>query len=302
MVRLKTAMASSVGKSDFLYNLNDAEREGLKKCLLEMYKDVAEVCSKYGLTIMLGGGSVLGAVRHKGFIPWDDDMDLNMERKDYLKLISIFNEELSDKYYLAAPSVYGTSKHCFARIYKKHTLLVDISNINQSTNNGVYLDIFPLDYVPNSRILQLVKGFFANALNYISLSVFMHSNKNDTLKKYLFKTKEGRISFRQRKIVGAVFSFISYQRWVYWFDMFVSDSKKKKYCTFASGRKHYLGELMESEVIFPVSKAEFEGIVVNIPNNVNAYLTNLYGDYMKVPPVEKRERHYYVKFELKTRK
>ena len=76
----------------------------MKQCLLEMYSDILRVCEKYNIRVMLGGGSALGAVRHGGFIPWDDDLDLIMPREDYNKFISVFDKELSDLYEITSPN------------------------------------------------------------------------------------------------------------------------------------------------------------------------------------------------------
>ncbi|MGM9579929.1 MAG: LicD family protein, partial [Anaerovibrio sp.] len=85
-----------------------------------MYCDIKAVCDKYNLTIVLGGGSALGAVRHKGFIPWDDDLDLNMPRKDYEKLLSVLEAELGKEYYFSAPHTKGVESQ-FLKIHKKDT-------------------------------------------------------------------------------------------------------------------------------------------------------------------------------------
>ena len=91
MKRVGDYINANLSQISVLRELTDKERERLRKCLFSIYKDIALVCSKYGLCFMLGGGSVLGAVRHKGFIPWDDDIDLMMPREDYMKFISVFN-------------------------------------------------------------------------------------------------------------------------------------------------------------------------------------------------------------------
>jgi lipopolysaccharide cholinephosphotransferase len=112
-----------------------------------------------------------------------------------------------------------------------------------------------------------------------------------------------KLFYYSRYFAGMIFSIFSHKYLVDKFDKFVSNMKDNKYCTIPTGRKHYYGETLPQRVFFPVSKAMFEGVEINIPNDVHAYLKNLYGDnYMHLPPEEKRERHFYVEFSLDTTK
>ena len=106
----------------------------------------------------------------------------------------------------------------------------------------------------------------------------------------------------QRMFLGHLFGIISHRKWVWWFDRLNAKSKRSNYLTIPTGRKHYIGETQLADVFFPVQKGVFEGIEVNIPSNYDAYLTSLYGNYMQVPPVEKRERHFVYIFSLNTNK
>jgi lipopolysaccharide cholinephosphotransferase len=91
---------------------------------------------------------------------------------------------------------------------------------------------------------------------------------------------------------------MSHSEWCNLFDKLVISKDSNKYCGIPTGRKHYNGEILKKEVYLPTVKAQFEGMEVNVPNDVDSYLKNLYGDYMKLPPIEKRERHYVVEFDL----
>jgi lipopolysaccharide cholinephosphotransferase len=108
-------------KTKICYELSDDERKSLQNCLLTLYKDLQAACEKHNLCIMLCGGSALGAVRHQGFIPWDDDLDALISRSDYTKLIEVFDDELGEKYILATQDVNSDTMGPWMKIYKKNT-------------------------------------------------------------------------------------------------------------------------------------------------------------------------------------
>ncbi|MEC1771906.1 LicD family protein [Schinkia azotoformans] len=295
-------MADLANSSDILYELSEFEQRTLKQVLLEMYLDIEKFCEENNITVMLGGGSALGAIRHKGFIPWDDDLDLLMSRTDYNKFIKNFETELGDKYYLCAPNAQHQSRTCFAKVIKKDTKFREIFDVNSPHHTGVFIDIFPIEFVPDSKNLQKIKGFFMNSISYISFSVYLFKYKNEVIYKYMSQSKGSRENYQFRLLIGCVFSFMPHTKWCKLFDKLVTSKNTNKYCGIPTGRKHYNGEILEKEVYFPASKAEFEGLQVNVPNDVDTYLKNLYGDYLKIPPVEKRERHYVVEFDITPRK
>ena len=106
---------------------------------------------------------------------------------------------------------------------------------------------------------------------------------------------------KTRKVLGKVLSIIPHKQWVNWFDVLVANDKDDGLLAIPTGRKLYGGEIFPADVYLPPRMATFEGIEVQIPNKVEEYLINLYGkNYMQLPPVEKRERHFIVDFELNT--
>ena len=98
--------------------------------------------------------------------------------------------------------------------------------------------------------------------------------------------------------LGKLTSFASHAKWIHWFDKLVASSKDGHPWGIPTGRKYYNGEIFDKSVFVPVKKAMFEGLEVNIPNDVHRYLTNLYKNYMELPPIEKRERHFICDFQL----
>ena len=281
------------------YELSDEERKALQSCLLSIYRDIKFVCDKYKLTVMLCGGTVLGAVRHKGFIPWDDDLDLMMNRQDYNKLIEVFPQEMGDKYIISYPNKESSSMTLFLKVIKKNTILKYWDDADDYMS-GIYVDVFPIDGAPNNVLLRYLKGCLANILRKISTSVKLYKRNNESVKLKMNLNTFTAIYYRISFIIGAIFSIFGEKRIDVCFDRLVSSCKKAKYMAIPTGRKSYFGELLPYNIFFPVSKGVFEGLEVCLPNNTDVYLTNLYGSYMEIPPVEKRERHYFTDFSLNT--
>lgn len=286
-------------KTHFLRELTEEESLSLKAAILEIYKDFAALCDRFGLTYMMSGGTCLGAIRHQGFIPWDDDLDVMMPRNDYNHLIELLNNgELGKNYEFTYPNSKTDSNNVYLKIFRKNTKDVELANLNTPFPKGIFLDVFALDAVPQSRLGQKVKGFIANAIQFIAISRFFVQYPSEQLKEYMYLDEDLKRRYRIKLIVGHLFSFASHAKWVYWFDRFVSSSKDRNIWGIPTGRKYYNGEIFDKNVFVPVKKALFEGLEVNVPNNTHLYLTNLYKNYMELPPVEKRERHFICEFQL----
>jgi lipopolysaccharide cholinephosphotransferase len=265
-----------------------------------MYCDIVSVCKKYNLCILLGGGSALGSVRHKGFIPWDDDIDLIMPRKDYNKLLDVIEKELGDKCHFLSPYTFPR-KYFILTIIKKNTIM---KTFNDSTNDvsGIKIDIFPIEKTPDNRVIRYFMGKSVTVLQILIKCVEKYNENNNTLKKIMSRTIKGFIAYRVIYYVGFLFSVISLKKWYKFFERFVSSGKGTKYVTIPTGRKDYFGEMLPVNVFFPPAKGMFEGMEVNLPHDFDTYLSNLYGNYMEIPPVEKREMHDCLAFSLDTTK
>lgn len=286
-------------RTNYLRVLKPDESVAMKKALLEIYCDVADLCRKHGLIIMLSGGSCLGAVRHKGFIPWDDDLDVMMPRSDYEKLISLIKEgKLGDKYEYNTPNSSTDSKNVFLKIYRKNSRNIELFNEKTPFPKGLFIDVFAIDSVPKTHFGQLVKGFFANFLQYCSILVLYAQYPSKSLKEFMALDKQTNRRYRIKYQIGKILSIIPHRKWVYWFDKFVASDLPDRQWGIPTGRKYYNGEIFDKNVFIPTTTAEFEGVQVQIPGEYDKYLTNLYKDYMKLPPVEKREQHFIIDFQL----
>jgi len=299
MVTYTDLLNEAARKSPLLKELTTEEQKRLKSVLLSIYDDLASFCEIHNLSLFLVGGSCLGSVRHLGYIPWDDDLDVALPRKDYNELISLIERgEFSSDYEFSYPSKEHDSKNLFLKIFKKGTRNVEIHDLGSSFPKGISIDVFPMENVPKSSFSRHFKSYVFEILSLVSTSVLYYNNKNDMYLSFVQSNKTLERMHRMRGVIGWFFAWIGHGRLAYWTDRCAQCEKDDSgLVTFPTGRKHYNGEILPKEVFLPLSKGIFESRSVNLPNMPDSYLTNLYGsDYMTIPPEHKRERHFVVEF------
>lgn len=269
------------------------ELEELKRTLLVMYEEIRAACNKHGMHIYSSNGTTLGAVRHSGFIPWDDDLDLALLREDYNRFGKVYEEELKDRYVISAPIDRYKAHNRFIQLYRKDTLLkTKLSNGYEPDN--IYIDIFPVDFVPDNFLKRLIKGITCNLLMAIGGCVSMVEYNGPELKRMMEKSVVGNVQYHLMLMFGSIFSYKSADKWFHRINRF-AENKASKRCGILLGRVHYFGEIINSKSWLMSKEVDFENTTILIPYGTNEYLTALYGDdYMQLPPEEKRESHHIV--------
>ena len=265
--------------------MSQGEIERIQQIYLVMAKDLFDMFDAMGLKATLGGGSVLGAVRHKGFIPWDDDMDIHLPRKDFEKLKQVFDEYFHGKYIFRAPN---HDPHSGYRCGKIENPKVQVWDVN-SRSHGLMIDVFIIENLPDSSSIRILRGCRSELLRIIAGLVFEYEcSKNEER-----KNRHIRILRKTCLLAGWLFSFLHSERWYDIADrvnQYPNEDTEK--VSIPSGRKHYFGEIYPREWIMESIKMPFEGIMLPVPKGYDAYRKQLYGDYHILPPEDQREHHY----------
>ena len=237
---------------------------------LEIMKAIHQVCEKNNIDYWLDGGTILGAVRHGGFIPWDDDIDIAMRKEDIPRFVEVAKRDLPDWLYLQTPEE-DPSRLPMIKIRDKNSFLVESSDdFSQSYPKGLFVDIFPLEPYPNVSkkfCKRVVKGY--NRSNAILTASHYYSWRS-VAELFYFGAK--RAWFRLNWQIACAFSNK---------DTFFSNTLET----------NGYGIIHRRTDIFPTSTITFEGETFRAPANPDAYLKNIYGDYMKLPPEDKRHGH-----------
>ena len=294
----RKAQDAALEANTLFFRLSDEEIKAAQREILQIYKDVKRLCDDNGLKLILGGGSCLGAVRHRGFIPWDDDMDCVMPREDYEKLKLIFDSALGDKYALQAPLCppHIASNTFMKIVSRREAPYVQVSQYNDPGLKGYWLDIVPMDYAPENAAARFLKGVMIDALNFASVSRYLYKFNNPVYRAYMKTSAGKRAEYTLRNALGFVLSFRPCDWWYGLFDRACRAKQPTGMITFAAGIRHYAGEALPVQTILPAGEGEFEGENVLLPNQAHQYLRNLYGaDYMRLPPESERHGHVVVK-------
>jgi len=245
---------------------------------IEVLDEIVRICDKHQIDYFLVGGTCLGAIRHKGFIPWDDDIDIAMLREDYERFIDIAIKELDDKYFIQCNKTDPDYYLGFIKIRKNNTTLILEEEFNTESHQGFFVDIFPLDYTDNLNSFSL------------KINIILAKNLTETM---LYKKKYKKFKELRHPIISALglpFSIQKLQKIVNKL-MQKQNHKEHKYIGSFAGAYHYKKDSFPIDKVLPASLVEFEGKKYKTFNNPKWYLEHLYGDYMKLPPQEKRVSH-----------
>lgn len=237
-----------------IYNPEGSDLRNLQLRMLDILEVVDSICQRNGISYWLSSGTLLGAVRHGGFIPWDDDVDIEMLRDDYLKLMEILPKELPEQYVLQNNETDSNYVYLYAKVRDTHSHIEEKCVFNRHFRyNGAFIDIFPLE--PAIPKLSRIASILYNRL-------CLGQIKNTSL----YKTN----LFLLQKIIFPIFRRIT-----------ALYTPQNIHYTYGVG---FLNESRREKEIYPLKKIVFEGYEFNAPYNKDAYLKRLYGNnYMSIP-------------------
>lgn len=248
---------------------------------LELIKMMDKLCSKLNLTYYIIGGTLLGAVRHDGFIPWDPDIDVAMPRKDYEAVRAYFAANESERYFYEH---YSTEKnhlspHALIRIKDSHVLFKSASTRFNPRYDGIYLDIFPLDYAPSSEKLQKKQMKKIKRLKHIV-----------TLKAGYVYPCNDMLTIIAKRCISLFLSPISFACLNRKMDetMQKYNAQPSGYLVSMASHYSYWKQLMPEAVYGKPEPINFEGLSLSAPAKTHDYLTRIYKNYMELPPEDQR--------------
>jgi len=247
------------------------EPEILRKAqfiMLDMLIEFDAICKKHQLQYWLDSGTLLGAVRHQGFIPWDDDIDLSMPVEDYNKFLKIAQAELSSNIFLQTSETDTNFKFDYIKLRSNKARITELHEKDKQVNyhQGVFVDIFPMLAIENTTAN---KNFYDSTLKKIrdvsSISLHTPNGKDDPEK------RAALVSSLHQKHLG-------------W--------EKEKSKVIYAGEMPDVAAWFDIEKVFPLTKIEFEGYTFAAPKNPSHYLDSIYSfDYRQLPPKNKRIVH-----------
>jgi len=243
---------------------------------LELLLELDRICTTLSIPYALYFGTLLGAVRHKGFIPWDDDVDVVMLREDYERFLRESQSLLPDHYFLQTMDTDPEYPYTFAKIRDSRTTFIEAPLAQRRMNHGIYIDIFPLDGVPNDPRIRRLGWYLLSAVGRMS---FLKG----------FEEKFAPRSFLERGIIRVLpFSDRSLLK-LYSKLISIMGSRKTSFVAHSSFPSIAIKRLVyRKDWVLETTPTEFEGHFFPAPRDFDGPLRSVYGNYMTPPPAEKR--------------
>jgi lipopolysaccharide cholinephosphotransferase len=247
---------------------------------LEILKEVVRICQDNALRYFLFSGTLLGAVRHRGFIPWDDDIDIAMPRKDYEQFLVLCKEQLDSRYYVHCNDTDLSYWQPYAKVRKHNTVFDEVGIAHLNVPKGIYVDIFPLDCA--DRQTSLPQTIQATVVGYVQALILYRTG---------LLSSRG-IGWKKRLLLSAscVFSAHSLSKFQQGIMSWNRNDNAPYYVSLGS---HWASSKqgIPKDTFLPATEVEFEGEMFSAPRDWDYVLKRIYNDYMRLPPEDKRVTH-----------
>lgn len=270
------------------------ERDILRKVQLvqlEMLKELDRICKELHISYFLDSGTLLGAIRHNGFIPWDDDLDVGMLRKDYESFLEKAPAVLDKKYYLQdwkRDPGYGNT---FAKLRKNNTVFQEAAAENSKAHNGLYIDIFPYDTYPDDSKKRKKQG---NTYDFIRRCILVKCG----YKPWIMCVSPAKAVIKHLGYAPmiAYAACHSKQAMIEKFEEECTayNHENSGYLYEQCGAANYGDKVISVACLGNLTEHIFEDGVFPVPEDSDAYLRSIYGDYMQLPPEDQRENRHNI--------
>ena len=265
------------------------EIEHLHTVLLILMDEIDRVCRMNKIEYTITGGSMLGAVRHNGFIPWDDDMDIALTRKNYEKLLEN-KDKFGENFFLQTYDTDSNYYYGYAKLLLNNTVTVEYGHENTKYKKGIFIDIFPLDNVPSENKIRNKQ----EKINYFIQKL---------LRKKMNISDNNNWGINQKilsKLLSFIGLFVDGNRLVHKlnFNMRIAENENSTYITNLCGMYGYQKEMAQADWFLNYEEIKFENKKYMVIKEHDKYLTKLYGNYMELPPLEKRHTHEFGKIDF----
>lgn len=250
---------------------------------LKIALEIKRICEKNHINYFMTAGTLLGAVRHGGFIPWDDDMDIGMLRCDYERFIEACEKDMGEEFYLQTWDTDPEYPFSFGKVRLNRTHFVESFSKNSGIHDGIFVDIFPFDNVPDNeaeRRLQSKRYFICKRLLWIKKGMGQYIKSEN-------KTK--CIKYNAFWLLSRVVRYKSVKEYYKKIQQRYNRSETQRIVT--DGSYAYEKESIPRRWAENLEPVAFEGEELLSYQDRIAYLEHFYGNYMELPPVEKRNRH-----------
>lgn len=265
-------------------DLSDTQLNRLHDIQLDIVRRVKQICDAHGLEYFLIAGTLLGAVRHGGFIPWDDDMDVGMPRASYDRFLQVAPHELGPDFFvqtLETDPGYGLS---FAKVRLNGTALVEASSAKTAAHTGIFLDVFPFDNVPNS---EWQRKLHSSVTTGLKRTILLHQKYTPWFNSGRLKSWLHQSAVPFARAIPMAFLVPLLEK-----SMRLFNNHTTERLTAIGGSYGYNKESIRREWLKTLPEKTFEGLPLRCPVGSHEYLTNLYGKYQTLPPIENRNSRH----------
>lgn len=266
--------------------------EMLKCKELEILQDINDICEKEKIKYSLAYGTLLGSIRHEGFIPWDDDIDIIMLREDFNRFKKIIQNNHNEKYFVQDYKSEKNYTNSYPKLRMNDTVLLEKSTMNLDIHHGVFVDIFVADYLPTNKILILIQKIVLPIISHIIRAFNLDHVKSARC--FSHKIIKGMLLILNKIIPNTILHKIHNS-----IATIGNKNKSDEVCVMVSEEcnfmkrnsmpRRYFDELVK----YKFEDSEFYGI-----KEYDTILTKLYGNYMELPPENKRVAHSFIKIRI----